>query len=415
MKSVVPKRVIGLSMIAGALIASSVAAQCDAEEIPGATLAVAAQGTPPFLLTNYLSDGECFREYHTRADAHAISSGVYFAKKEDPGYGGQPTPYEGFIEKTVAQIESKLQTHINNDLGWANGQNLGYSGIITIDIENAANPTQITTRFAELAADPDYDFADLQAYWSRCIQATRNKFPCATILWWGIGSPNLTGNAFDPAVTDGRIQLWAETLENFDFTDLDGLAPRVYAGWGPDDFATTALLKERYEDIADAAVENFDNIIDYAVSGPYSRSHLEFAPHFSLLIYHGGTTPSLHNEQFLLESDVDPTLENTLEPQFEIVEAHADHLISVIWTPKTYHENATLPGVSFNVKDNLEFLRCLLDYDGDGTRDASDFAEFLSYFNGATPASCADLDRDASVDIFDYLMAQTALNSACPN
>lgn len=409
------RNAISISMMAGASAASSALAQCDTEEIPGATLAVASQGTPPFLLTDYLSDGECFREYRTRADAHAISSSRYFAQKEDPGYGGQPTPYEGFIEKTISEIEGRLQTHIQNELGWTNDENLTYSGIITIDIEHTANPTQITTRYAELDADPDYDFADLQEYWSRCIQATRNKFPCATILWWGIGSPNLSGNAFDPNIANGRIQLWAETLENFDFTDLDGLASRHYAGFGPDDFATTALLKERYEDIADAGVDNFDNIIGYSVSGPYSRDHLKFAPHFSLLIYNGGT-PSLHNQQFLLESDVDPTLENTLIPQFDIVEAHADHLISVIWTPQDYHENATLPGVTFNVEDNLALLRCLLDYDGDGTRDSVDFAEFQSYFNGATPASCADLNRDTSVDIFDYQMAQTAVNQGtCPN
>lgn len=405
------RNAIAVSVITAASMIPSAFAQCDSAEIPGATLAVAAQGTPPFLLTDYLSGGECFREYRTRADAHAISSGHYFARKEDPAHGGGPTPYEGFIEKTISQIESKLQTHIQNELGWTNDENLTYSGIITIDIENQANPTQITQRFAELAVHPNYTFADLQGYWSRCIQATRNKFPCATILWWGIGSPNLTGNPFDPGVTDGRIQLWAETLENFDFTDLDGLASRHYAGFGPDDFASTALLKARYENIANAGATNFDNIIDYPVSGPYSRDHLKFAPHFSLLIYNGS---SAHEAEYLLDSGVDPTLEHTLIPQFDIVEAHPDHLVSVIWTPQTYHQGASLPGASFNIKDHLVLLRCLLDYDGNGTRDFFDFTTFQNYFD--VESSCADLNRDATVDIFDYLMALDAMGEGdCPN
>lgn len=411
MNSELLRNAIAVSMVGVASAAPSALAQCDDPEIDGATLAVAAQGVPPFLLTDYLSGGECFREYRTRADAHAISSGHYFARKEKAGPGSEPSPYEDFIEKTIGQIETKLQAHIENELGWNSDENLTYSGIITIDIEHQANPTQITQRFAELAVHPTYTFADLQQYWSRCIQATRNKFPCATLLWWGIGSPNLTGNAFDPNATNGRIQLWAETLENFDFTDLDGLASRHYAGFGPDDFASTALLKARYEDIADAGVENFDNIMDYSVSGPYSRDHLKFAPHFSLLIYNDS---SAHGAEYLLDSGVDPTLENTLIPQFDIVEAHADHLISVIWTPQTYHEAATLPGATFNMKAHLVLLRCLLDYDGDGTRSNSDFSEFQGYFNNGT--SCADLNRDTAVDLFDYLMAQTAVGEgACPN
>lgn len=359
---------------------------CGQPEISGATLYAVTQVQPP------IENGHCFKEYRVRSDVHMISSYRFGA-----GSGDDLTV---FLSRDADWLRDSLADHVENQLGWVNGEELTYSGIVFADIEHAAHIMKIK------GIDPNrLDLVGAQ--WALCIQILDETFPCAKIGWAPIHTPPSNGHTTpDPDLVD----LIGYVLGTFDFSDLDYIAPNVYPKFWVGDqlcsqpaLSTKEMVRDRYTDIATHSASALTAIIAEAdLYDPTFSSRVTPVANLAYRIYNGGNpsagcAPSNWDGRFLIESNLDPALEYTLLPQIDVFKSHGITHFS-FWSSRA--ELADLDqGNPVHIDDYWRLISCEFDYDGNGQRDFYDYQEWYSYY--VTNGLCADINGDGVVDSAD--------------
>lgn len=237
-------------------------------------------------------DRYCYSEYGIDIDAVALSSFLYGAAD-----GDTILDFIG-VDNDVDDIEARLENHATN---WGiDAEN--FDGHVLVDIEKVAHPKTLYQLSPMMQSLVIARYAD-------CFTATRNVYPDAEIVWYGIPTSNGQGVVDDSV--DAMIDAVTSTHSGYD--ELDAIAPVLYPRWGPDDvgpgeqFATNAELVSHLRGIV---TETMDFAWDIANAADIDSNRcLEVLPLVSFEVFNPN---SKNNHNYIIVDD--PDLSLTLGP-----------------------------------------------------------------------------------------------------
>lgn len=446
-----------LGIVVGACLLAAQQARTDAEPLVRAGMEqgavfVAQQGRPL---------DEDLRMYGMlRTDAFLIGGSVYAAGTPTEDYS-----LDDFLTRTDEELSTAMDNFVESRypdtflVGYdaAAGRSYSYvpenvfDGLVIMDIEGhglVAHPDNLLDhyRYTNYEGMTGHQVANrIMKQYGKCADITKRAFPGGKVGLFGVLRGRRNGNSSEELVRKADFfKLKAAHPQNW-LRNVDYLCPVVFSGWSPLDEVSSCSggspirnCAARYEGMVDTSVRALTNGPLITRGGPVCGGSIynpdsgcanvdpelwteddpvvdadgvafKICPLLSVKIFNQS---SCHDDRYLADPEVDPTLENTLGAATRALDRYVFENSSPYVDCYAYWIDQEIDRQQVRQTLTAQKYPVFGDFNSNGRVGAMDDRLFMQHFLAGRLA--ADLNGDGLVDLLDRCIMNNLLGITCP-
>lgn len=395
-----------------------------------------------------------------RTDAFLIGGSVYAAGTPTEDYS-----LDDFLTRTDEQLATAMDNFVESRypdsylVGYDAAANRSYSyvpeeafnGLVIMDIEGhglVVHPDNLLDHYRSTNYEgmTGHQIVNrIMKQYGKCADITKRAFPGGHVGLFGVLRGRRNGRSSEELVRKAEFfKLKAAHSQNW-LRNVDYLCPVVFSGWSPLDEVNSCSggapirnCAARYEGMVDTAVRALTSGPLVTRGGPTCGGSFynpdsgcanvepelwteddpvvdvngvafKVCPLLSVKIFNQS---SCHDDRYLAEAEVDPTLESTLGAATVDLDQYVFENASPYVDCYAYWIDQEIDRQLVRQTMTVQTFPIFGDYDSDGDVDRMDDRLFSQHFVAGHPA--ADLNGDGSVDAADRCIMNNLLGIACP-